>query len=123
MDGDISNLQQIRRIAKEQNAITVVDDAHGDFIFGEASASSLSRFSGIPSYLGVNNDIDVHTSQLKQRFRMLWWICCFNKTNKGTSCKQITTIYLHLCITRTLMRFCINCHPYSDKGKLTKKVI
>src|ERR1041384_5654587 len=53
---------------------------------------------------------------------MLWWICCFNKTNKGTSYKQITTFYLHICITRTLMRFCINCHTYSDKGKLTKKL-
>lgn len=65
MDGDISNLRQICNIAKEYNAITLVDDAHGDFIFGDSSPLS-SRFSGVPSYLRVNDEVDVQTSSLSK---------------------------------------------------------
>ena len=65
MDGDIPKLKQISNIAKEHNALTVVDDAHGDFVFGCPSSTS-SPFAGIPSYLGVKDDIDVHTSSLSK---------------------------------------------------------
>ena len=122
MDGDISNLQQICRIAKEQNAITVVDDAHGDFIFGAASASSSSRFSGIPSYLGVNNDIDVHTSSLSKG------LGCFGGYVAST--RQIRELLInrsrhfiytsalpeHLCVSA------LTAIPIATKGNLQKKL-
>jgi glycine C-acetyltransferase len=57
MDGDISELREITKIAKEHNALTVVDDAHGDFIFGR-------NYSGVPSLLGAN--VDVHVSSLSK---------------------------------------------------------
>lgn len=57
MDGDISDLTQISKIAKEYDALTVVDDAHGDFIFGR-------DYSGVPSLLDAN--IDVHVSSLSK---------------------------------------------------------
>ena len=63
MDGDLANLREICRVAKYSNAITIVDDAHGDFIFGNRSSL---LFSGIPSYFGVNSDIDIHTSSLSK---------------------------------------------------------
>ena len=35
MDGDISSLKQITEISEKSNAITIVDDAHGDFVIGK----------------------------------------------------------------------------------------
>lgn len=57
MDGDVSQLRHICRIAKEHEALTLVDDAHGDFVFG-------SDYSGVPSMLKV--DVDVHISSLSK---------------------------------------------------------
>ncbi|MDQ3808284.1 MAG: aminotransferase class I/II-fold pyridoxal phosphate-dependent enzyme [Thermoproteota archaeon] len=57
MDGDMGKLLKIKSIAEEHDAITIVDDAHGDFIFGPA-------FSGIPAQLGVN--FDIHVSSMSK---------------------------------------------------------
>lgn len=57
MDGDSAKLSEICAIAKENDAITIVDDAHGDFLFGP-------NFSGIPSKFGV--DVDVHVSSMSK---------------------------------------------------------
>ena len=57
MDGDIAKLPQICEIARKYDALTVVDDAHGDFIFGRG-------FSGVPSMLKA--DVDVHVSSLSK---------------------------------------------------------
>ncbi|MDH5665733.1 MAG: pyridoxal phosphate-dependent aminotransferase family protein, partial [Nitrosopumilus sp.] len=35
MDGDLSSLKQITEIAEKSKAITIVDDAHGDFVIGK----------------------------------------------------------------------------------------
>ena len=63
MDGDIARLRDICSIAKQHNSLIMVDDAHGDFIFGGGPSN---LFSGIPAHLGVNNDIDIHTSSLSK---------------------------------------------------------
>jgi glycine C-acetyltransferase len=63
MDGDMASLREICKVAKDNDAITIVDDAHGDFIFGKKSSN---LFSGVPSYLGVNSSIDIHTSSLSK---------------------------------------------------------
>ncbi len=57
MDGDIGKLSEIQSIADHHDAITIIDDAHGDFIFGPT-------FSGIPAKLGVN--FDVHISSMSK---------------------------------------------------------
>jgi glycine C-acetyltransferase len=122
MDGDISNLQQICRIAKEQNAITVVDDAHGDFIFGEASASSSSRFSGISSYLGVNNDIDVHTSSLSKGLGCFGGYVASTRQirelliNKSRHFIYTSALPEHLCVSA------LTAIPIATRGNLQKKL-
>jgi glycine C-acetyltransferase len=57
MDGDMGKLAEIKSIADHHDAITVIDDAHGDFIFGPS-------FSGIPAKMGVN--FDIHVSSMSK---------------------------------------------------------
>jgi glycine C-acetyltransferase len=57
MDGDVSRLEEICAIAKEHDAITVVDDAHGDFVFGPG-------FSGVPAMLKAK--VDIHVSSMSK---------------------------------------------------------
>jgi glycine C-acetyltransferase len=57
MDGDTARLPEICLIAKEHNAITIVDDAHGDFVFG-------TGFSGVPAKFKA--DVDIHISSMSK---------------------------------------------------------
>ena len=59
IEGDMSNLKSICKLAKEFGAFTIIDDAHGDFVFGTHGA-------GTPSELNVNNLIDIHISSLSK---------------------------------------------------------
>ena len=59
MDGDISKLKQITEISKKHNAITIVDDAHGDFTIGDDG-------KGTPKYCKVAKEIDVYISSLSK---------------------------------------------------------
>jgi len=59
IEGDMSNLNSICNLAKKFSLFTIVDDAHGDFIFGKNG-------SGTPSELKVNKLIDVHISSLSK---------------------------------------------------------
>jgi len=59
MDGDMSNLKQITELAEKKNAITIVDDAHGDFVIGKDG-------KGTPNYLNVAKKIDVYISSLSK---------------------------------------------------------
>lgn len=56
MDGDIAPLPQIVELAKEYNAITMVDDAHGEGVLGEGGRGILNHF-----HLEGKVDIDVGT--------------------------------------------------------------
>ncbi|MDQ3851346.1 MAG: 8-amino-7-oxononanoate synthase [Thermoproteota archaeon] len=57
MDGDMGKLTEIKSIADHHDAITIIDDAHGDFIFGPT-------FSGMPAKMGVN--FDIHVSSMSK---------------------------------------------------------
>ena len=61
MNGDIANLSEICQIAKAVNAITILDDAHGDFILGHSK-----EYAGTPDLFRVSRDIDVHVSSLSK---------------------------------------------------------
>jgi glycine C-acetyltransferase len=63
MDGDFSNLKEISKIAKENECILIVDDAHGDFILGNENKKN---YAGTPDYLNVNEQIDIHISSLSK---------------------------------------------------------
>ena len=59
MDGDFADLKQITEISEKNNCITIVDDAHGDFVVGKDG-------KGTPDYFNVAKKIDVYTSSLSK---------------------------------------------------------
>ncbi len=59
MDGDVADIRGIAKVAAQHGAISVLDDAHGDFVLG-------SRGGGTASMLGVQGRIDVHTGSLSK---------------------------------------------------------
>jgi len=59
MDGDFSNLKEIAEIVEKSNAITILDDAHGDFVVGKDG-------KGTPNYFNVAKKIDMYISSLSK---------------------------------------------------------
>ena len=59
MDGDFSNLDVISEISEKNNAIIILDDAHGDFVVGNDG-------KGSANYFGVSKKIDVYISSLSK---------------------------------------------------------
>jgi glycine C-acetyltransferase len=59
MNGDFAELKKISEIASKNNAILVLDDAHGDFVTGRDGRGSAEHF-------GVAKKIDVYVSSLSK---------------------------------------------------------
>ena len=59
MNGDFAELKKISEIASKNNAILVLDDAHGDFVAGYDGRGSAEHF-------GVAKKIDVYISSLSK---------------------------------------------------------
>jgi glycine C-acetyltransferase len=59
MDGDLAPLKEITEISQKTNAITIVDDAHGDFVIGKEG-------KGTPEYFKVAKKIDLYISSLSK---------------------------------------------------------
>ena len=119
MDGDIASLREICNVAKDNDAITIVDDAHGDFIFGSASSN---LFSGVPSYLGVNCDIDIHTSSLSKALGCFGgYVATSNSAreilvNKSRQFIYTSALPQHLCASA------VSSLRLAQKGNLQKKL-
>ncbi|MBC8251400.1 MAG: pyridoxal phosphate-dependent aminotransferase family protein [Candidatus Nitrosopelagicus sp.] len=59
MDGDFSHLKQITEISEKAKAITIIDDAHGDFVIGKDG-------KGTADYFNVTKKIDLYISSLSK---------------------------------------------------------
>ena len=59
MDGDVAPLKQITEISEKSKAITIVDDAHGDFVLGKDG-------KGTPEHFKVAKQIDLYISSLSK---------------------------------------------------------
>ncbi len=59
MDGDYSNLPEITEITEKNNIITILDDAHGDFVVGKDGKGTAEKFH-------VSKKIDVYVSSLSK---------------------------------------------------------
>ena len=61
MDGDIAPLKEIVRLAKEHQAITYVDDAHGDGVLGENGR-------GITNHFKLEGQVDIDMGTFSKAF-------------------------------------------------------
>lgn len=59
MDGDFSRLKELTEITQKNNAISILDDAHGDFTVGNDG-------KGTADYFGVSKKIDLYISSLSK---------------------------------------------------------
>ena len=59
MDGDYSDMPRITDIAAKTGAVTIVDDAHGDFVAGRDGR-------GVPDMFGVAGRTDIYVSSLSK---------------------------------------------------------
>jgi len=59
MDGDWSKLNEIVEISEKKGIITILDDAHGDFVFGKDG-------KGTGEFFNIQKKIDVYISSLSK---------------------------------------------------------
>lgn len=59
MDGDLAMLDEMGKIAHENNALFIVDDAHGDFVYGK-------HYRGTAEHLGAEKYVDVLVSSMSK---------------------------------------------------------
>jgi glycine C-acetyltransferase len=113
MDGDMGKISEIQGIANDHDAIMVVDDAHGDFIFGPG-------FSGVPAKLGI--DVDIHVSSLSKGLGCFGGYVATTRSIRelmiNTSRQFIYTSALpdHLCSAA------IAAIPIAKSGKLQRRL-
>lgn len=64
MEGDVANLPEIVRLAKQYNATVMVDEAHGIGVFGEGGRGTCNHF-------GVTDDVDLIMRTFSKSFASL----------------------------------------------------
>lgn len=64
MEGDVANLPEIVRLAKQYNANVMVDEAHGLGVFGEGGRGTANHF-------GVTDDVDLIMGTFSKSFASL----------------------------------------------------
>jgi glycine C-acetyltransferase len=100
MDGDFGNLRKMCDICRLHDALLVVDDAHGDFIFGSGNS-----YSGTPSYLGINSKVDFHISSLSKALGCFGGYVATSKQmrelliNKSRQFIYTSSLPSHLCVS------------------------
>ena len=59
MDGDLAKIKEITEISSKHDIITILDDAHGDFVFGQDGKGTANQFR-------VDKKIDLYVSSLSK---------------------------------------------------------
>jgi glycine C-acetyltransferase len=102
MDGDFGNLKKMCDVCHSHDALLVVDDAHGDFIFGSPRGHS---YSGTPSHLGINSKVDLHISSLSKALGCFGGYVATSKQirelliNKSRQFIYTSALPSHLCVS------------------------
>ncbi len=102
MDGDFADVRKISSICHLHDALLIVDDAHGDFIFGNPRDCS---YSGIPAYFGVNSEVDFHISSLSKALGCFGGYVATSRRmrefliNKSRQFIYTSSVPSHLCVS------------------------
>ena len=119
MDGDYSSLKQITEISEKAKAITVVDDAHGDFVVGEDG-------KGTPNHFGVSKKIDLYISSLSKGLGSFGGYVA-SKNNVIDLCVNKSKSFIYtsalpsFLVEHSLKRF--NSNREKQKKKLEKNIM
>ncbi|MBQ7941276.1 MAG: pyridoxal phosphate-dependent aminotransferase family protein [Muribaculaceae bacterium] len=73
MEGDVANLPEIVRLAKQYNASVMVDEAHGIGVFGKQGRGTCDHF-------GVTDDVDLIMGTFSKSFASLGGFIACDKT-------------------------------------------
>lgn len=76
MDGDLAPLTEIVRLAKQYDALTMVDDAHGEGVLGRGGR-------GIVDHFGLVGQIDIEIGSLSKAFSVIGGFITGNKILVG----------------------------------------
>ena len=118
MDGDWSRLDKISKLAEKHGIITILDDAHGDFVLGKDG-------KGTANFFNVEKKIDLYISSLSKGLGSFGGYVCGKKSLVdlciNTSKTFIYTSALPASINQySLERFNSNREKY--RKKLWKKI-
>lgn len=117
MDGDLSKLDGICSISKNYDATVIVDDAHGDFVFGLPGS-----FAGIPEHFHVNEKVDMSVSSLSKALGCFGgYVACSNPIrellmNKSRQLMYTSALPEHLCVAS------LTAIPLALRGHLQKRL-
>ncbi len=73
MDGDLAPLPEIVKLAKKYDALTMVDDAHGEGVLGKGGR-------GIVDHFGLLGEVDIEVGSLSKAFSVLGGFIAGKKT-------------------------------------------
>ena len=113
MDGDLAKLDEISEIAQKNNAITILDDAHGDFVMGKDGRGTAHHYN-------VAKKIDVHTSSLSKGLGSFGGYIasednvidyCINKSKSFIYTSALPSVF----INHALKRIKTNLKPYQKR--------
>lgn len=73
MDGDLAPLPEIVKLAKQYDALTMVDDAHGEGVLGKGGR-------GIVDHFGLVGQVDIEVGSLSKAFSVMGGFIAGKKT-------------------------------------------
>ena len=72
MDGDLAPLPEIVELAQKYNALTMVDDAHGEGVMGKGGR-------GVVDHFGLTGKVDIEVGSLSKAFSVIGGFIAGNK--------------------------------------------
>ncbi|HEX2306500.1 MAG TPA: aminotransferase class I/II-fold pyridoxal phosphate-dependent enzyme [Nitrososphaeraceae archaeon] len=115
IEGDMSNLKSICSLANELDVFTIVDDAHGDFVFGKNG-------SGTPSELKVSNLIDIHMSSLSKALGCFGGYVACNEMIRDYLINRSRQFIFTSALPTHLCNSALNAITIAKKGILQRKL-
>ncbi len=113
MDGDIGRLSEIEKQANKHNAITIVDDAHGDFVLGP-------DFSGTQAKLNVN--FDIHISSMSKALGCFGGYVATTSSIKELLINSSRQLIYTSALPDHLCSAAISAIPIAKRGDLQRKL-
>lgn len=92
MEGDVANLPEIVRLAKQYNATVMVDEAHGIGVFGEGGRGTCNHF-------GVTDDVDLIMGTFSKSFASLGGFIATDKVITNFLCHHSRSYIFTASIT------------------------